>query len=95
MSSRFTSSSIERYNDFSRLNPAIVGWHVHVKVLRRFHTDDYISKGGLGLLLVDDKGNQIEALICSPLTSHYSTFIEEDEFYTIMNFRVVENSGIH
>ncbi|KAG7568178.1 Nucleic acid-binding OB-fold [Arabidopsis thaliana x Arabidopsis arenosa] len=93
MSSRFTSSSIERYNDFSRLNPAIVGWHVHVKVLRRFHTDDYISKGGLGLLLVDDKGNQIEALICSPLTSHYSTFIEEDEFYTIMNFRVVENSG--
>ncbi|CAE5958978.1 unnamed protein product [Arabidopsis arenosa] len=93
MSSRFTSSSIERYNDFSRLNPAIVGWHVHVKVLRRFHTDDYISKGGLGLLLVDDKGNQIEAFICSPLTSHYSTFIEEDEFYTIMNFRVVENSG--
>ncbi|EFH63196.1 hypothetical protein ARALYDRAFT_894114 [Arabidopsis lyrata subsp. lyrata] len=93
MSSRFTSSSIERYNDFSRLNPAIVGWHVHVKVLRRFHTDDYISKGGLGLLLVDDKGNQIEALICSPLTFHYSTFIEEDEFYAIMNFRVVENSG--
>ncbi|EFH55190.1 predicted protein [Arabidopsis lyrata subsp. lyrata] len=94
MSSRFTSSSIERYNDFSRLDPAIVGWHVHVKVLRHFHTDDYISKGALGLLLVDDKGNQIEALICFPLTAHYSTFIEEDEFYTIMNFRVVENSGV-
>ncbi|KAL1190127.1 hypothetical protein V5N11_015548 [Cardamine amara subsp. amara] len=81
------------YHDLYRLNTTITGWHVGVKVLRVFRVHVRPRVESLGLILVDEKGEKVEAFIEESYSKYYLEFIEEDRWYTVMKFSVLPNDG--
>ncbi|KAL1207291.1 hypothetical protein V5N11_028035 [Cardamine amara subsp. amara] len=81
------------YHDLYRLNTSITGWHVRVKMLRIFQVSTFSLGKSLGLILVDEKGEKVEAFVDKAYANYYLEFLEEDSWYTIMKFKVFLNNG--
>ncbi|CAE6108661.1 unnamed protein product [Arabidopsis arenosa] len=71
-------------------------WKIKARVARfwRFHNNDKPGdSGGLDLLLVDDKGDRIQACIRGKLIQKFEKDLQEGECCILMNFKLSPNLG--
>ncbi|XP_010468514.1 PREDICTED: uncharacterized protein LOC104748598 [Camelina sativa] len=73
----------------SDLHPGRTDWRITAKVLSTWFVHDFFSKRVM--LLVDEKGNTIEAtIIHTPLMKKTPQYIYDGEWYSISNFMVIK-----
>ncbi|KAG7583835.1 Nucleic acid-binding OB-fold [Arabidopsis suecica] len=83
---------MENFHNLSILNPTITGWHIRVKVLRSFRAKQGFPPKDLILILGNEEGMMIEAIVDKKFADYYANAIEEGQWLSIMEFAVVDNT---
>ncbi|KAG2304091.1 hypothetical protein Bca52824_032742 [Brassica carinata] len=84
------------YSPISQLNSSKKEWKIRVLVLRIWN---YFSKYkpdvvlGMEVILVDEKGDRIQASVKQRLIKKYKDELKEGEYLDVMNFEVLGNNG--
>ncbi|KAL2904231.1 Replication protein A 70 kDa DNA-binding subunit C, partial [Bienertia sinuspersici] len=83
-------------NYVSDINPSKESWKIIVRVTHLWHVPSYNNPSELQsieLVLMDEKGDKIQASIKRSMIMTYRNLLNEGESYTLMTFGVGLNSG--
>ncbi|KAL2924265.1 Replication protein A 70 kDa DNA-binding subunit B, partial [Bienertia sinuspersici] len=83
-------------NYVSDINPSKESWRIVVRVTNLWHVPSYNNPSELQsieLVLMDENGDKIQALIKRSMIMKYRHLLNEGESYTLMTFGVGLNSG--
>ncbi|KAF2596704.1 hypothetical protein F2Q68_00011758 [Brassica cretica] len=84
------------YTTISQLNSSQKEWKIRVLVSRIW---DFHSKHkpevvlGMEAILVDEKGDRIQAFVKQKLIKKYKRELKEGEYLDVMNFEILGNNG--
>ncbi|XP_023638120.1 uncharacterized protein LOC111830471 [Capsella rubella] len=82
------------FHHLASLDPTITGWYVRLKVVRCFRRPLPAAQKILGLILSNEHGMMIEAVIGKKFSAYYDVVLEQGDWVTIMNFGVILNSEL-
>ncbi|KAG7537000.1 Nucleic acid-binding OB-fold [Arabidopsis suecica] len=83
------------FNSVSDLKPFKNMWKIKVKIIRLWKS--YSAKNGesIEMILIDDKGDKIQATIKSALVDQFRSRLEEGESRIFINFSLFHSTGMY
>ncbi|BAB02596.1 replication protein A1-like [Arabidopsis thaliana] len=79
------------FHDFELINPSITGWYVRLRVVRSLVVHLNALSKIVGLVLADEHGVMVDAMIEKEFADYYNKFIDAGDWITIMRFGVYPN----